>query len=43
MYQLTVPQRGMLADEDFQRMRDLVSRRRPMPRSSWQRARFRRD
>ena len=29
MYQLTVPQRGMLADADFQRMRDLVSREAP--------------
>jgi len=29
MYQLTVPQRGMLADEDFQSMRDLVSREAP--------------
>ena len=26
MYQLTVPQRGMLADADFKRMRDLVDR-----------------
>ena len=29
MYQLTVPQRGMLADSDFQRMRDLVGREAP--------------